>query len=154
MSQLFVGQNMDHQQLEWLDNVVVSLLLDSEATNGQLMMMRSLRTVGQGAPVHVHENEDEIFLMLAGEAAFWCGDQRHDLGEGGVIFLPRNVPHTFRVLSQSADVLTICTPSGFEDFVRASGHDPAKPGVSTVSDRMAAVAADYGQKILGPLRRD
>jgi quercetin dioxygenase-like cupin family protein len=51
-----------------------------------------------------------MFLMLAGEAVFWLDDERHELGEGGVIFLPRNVPHAFRVLSENADMRILGPP--------------------------------------------
>ena len=149
-----MAQGAEHQSLEWLNGVVTSILLDGKITNGQLAMLRSRPPAGHGAPVHLHENEDEMFLMLAGEAVFWFGDERHELGKGGVIFLPRNVPHAFRVLSENADMLAICTPSGFEGFVRATGHDLALPKAEgwRALDMVSAVAADYGQRILGPPR--
>jgi quercetin dioxygenase-like cupin family protein len=152
MSLLYLAQADEHQRFEWLGGLVMSVLLDGKATSGQLAMLRSRPAIGHAAPVHLHENEDEIFLMLAGQAIFWFGGERHELGEGGVIFLPRNVPHAYRVLSAGADMLVICTPGGFEDLVRATGHDLAKlkPDSWSALELITALAAGYGQRILGP----
>ncbi|MGD0085204.1 MAG: cupin domain-containing protein [Acidimicrobiales bacterium] len=57
-----------------------------------------------------HQCACKMFLMLAGEAVFWLDDERHELGEGGVIFLPHNVPHAFRVLSENADMRILGPP--------------------------------------------
>jgi hypothetical protein len=81
---------------------------------------------------------------------FWAGDQRWDLSEGGVAFLPRNVPHAYRITSPAADMLAIWTPSGMEDWVRAVGWDLCRPqpdGWEIAPATMAAAAAATGQTI-------
>jgi hypothetical protein len=103
--------------------------------------------------VHVHDNEDEIVVLLQGRGIFWVGDQRWELSEGGVAFLPRNVPHAYRFTSPAIDMLAVCTPAGTEDFFRAAGWDLSRPrpdGWEITPASMAAAAAATGQTILGP----
>jgi mannose-6-phosphate isomerase-like protein (cupin superfamily) len=65
----------DHQKIEWLGGSTMELLLDSDATEGQLFMARTRLVAGDASPVHMHTNEDEIFLLLDGSATFWFGEE-------------------------------------------------------------------------------
>jgi hypothetical protein len=92
-------------------------------------------------------------VLLQGSGIFWAGDQRWELSEGGVAYLPRNVPHAYRFTSPNADMLAIATPAGIEDFFRAAGWDLSRPrpdGWDITPASMAAAAAATGQTILGP----
>ena len=153
MSIPYLAQAADHQQLEWIGGGVMSVLLDSETTAGQLTVLRSRLPGGSAAPVHVHSAEDEMFVLLKGEAVFWAGHKRYELSAGGVAFLPRNLPHAYRFVSDEVDLLTLCVPSGIEGFFRAAGWDLAEPkpeGWQLTPQTMAAAAEAFGQRIVGP----
>jgi quercetin dioxygenase-like cupin family protein len=111
MSVPYLAQAADHQQLQWLGGGVMRILLDGAKTGGQLTMIRSDAKGGGAAPVHVHASEDEIVVMLRGSGIFWVGDQRHELSEGGVAFLPRGIPHAYRLTSDEVDMLGVCMPA-------------------------------------------
>lgn len=49
-------------------------------------------------------------MLIKGSALLWCDDQEMELSEGGIVFLPRNVPHGYRITSDTADLLMIATP--------------------------------------------
>jgi hypothetical protein len=66
MSVPYLAQAAEHEQLQWLGGGVMRILLDSEKTDGQLTMMRSATHGGAAAPVHVHDIEDEIVVLLQG----------------------------------------------------------------------------------------
>src|SRR5690349_7791885 len=53
-------------------------------------------TVDQGPPKHTHTREDESFYVFTGALYVECGDDRLEAGPGSFVFLPRNLPHTFR----------------------------------------------------------
>lgn len=108
---------------------------------------------GAASPVHVHANEDETLLLRSGSGIFWAGSQRWNLTSGDAVFLPRGVPHTYVLTSDEVELLTICTPGGFEKFLRAAGWDLSRPipadwDIDTSSLAQAAEAS--GQKVLGP----
>jgi quercetin dioxygenase-like cupin family protein len=143
----------DHQQLEWIGGGVMTVLFDGAATSGQLAALRSHLPAGAASPVHVHSAEDEMFILLKGEGVFWAGDRRHEVAAGGVVFLPRNLPHAYRFLSEEVDLLTLCVPSGIEGFFRTAGRDLAEPRSQDwelTPASMAAAAAAFGQRIIGP----
>ena len=153
MSVPYLGQAADHEQLLWLGGGVMRIMLDGEKTGGQLTMFRSAAAGGSASPVHVHASEDEIFVLLQGSGIFWVGDQRWELSQGGVAFLPRNVPHAYRFTSETVDMLAVCAPAGIEAFFRAAGWDLSRPrpdGWEITPASMAAAAAATGQTILGP----
>ena len=126
MSLAYLAQDADHQKIEWLHGGIMSVLLDGDKTNGQLGMVRTHGGAGAAAPVHVHSHEDEVFLVLEGSGIFWVGDQRHQVSAGGVAYLPRGLPHAYRMTSEHFDVITLCTPAGVERFFRAARADRAR----------------------------
>lgn len=153
MSVPYLAQAAEHEQLQWLGDGVMRIMLDGQKTDGQLTMVRSAARDGSASPVHVHASEDEIVVLLYGSGIFWAGDQRWELSEGGVAFLPRNVPHAYRFTSATVDMLAVCTPAGTENFFRAAGWDLSRPrpdGWEITPASMAAAAAATGQTILGP----
>ena len=92
-------------------------------------------------------------MLIAGTALVWYDDQQYELAEGGVVFLPRGVPHGYRITSTTADLLVINTPAGIEGMFRATGRDrstPRPPGYEVTPD--PEVSERYGNIILGPPR--
>jgi len=155
VSLAYIAQEADHQQLEWIGGSTVSVLLDGAATGGQLTVVRSRMRQGAASPVHLHRNEDEMFVLLQGSGLFWVGEECHEVGEGGAMFLPRGVPHAYRFTSPEVDFLTLCTPSGMEHFFRGAGRDlrdPRPDGWEVTLEALGEAARTGGQEILGPPR--
>jgi quercetin dioxygenase-like cupin family protein len=153
MSTAYLARPEQHQQLEWLGGSTLSILLDGKATDGQLMVGRFDVSKGEAPPYHVHSNEDEIFMLITGTALVWVDDQESELTEGGIVFLPKKVPHSYRITSDKADLLIITTPAGIEGMFRETGRDrstPRPPGYTVTPQ--PAVAEKYGNQVLGPPR--
>lgn len=75
------------------------------------------------------------------------------LTSADTVFLPRNVPHIYVLTSEEAELLIICNPAGFEDFIRAAGWNlsVAKPEDWVVEVQALIDAAEAtGQRVLGP----
>jgi mannose-6-phosphate isomerase-like protein (cupin superfamily) len=155
MSTAYFAQPEQQQQLEWLDGGTLAILLDGKATDGQLTVGRFDVSEGEASPFHMHTREDEVFMLIKGSALVWCGDQETQLAEGGIVYLPRNVPHGYRITSKRADLLMICTPAGIEGMFRHAGRDRAtvRPdGFEIRPDRMAEAAEMFGNVVVGPPR--
>lgn len=155
VSLAYLAQADQQQKLEWLDGGIFSVLLDGAATDGQLTVGRFSVAEGEAPPYHMHTREDEVFLLVKGEALVWAADKQMELSEGGIVFLPRNVPHGYRIVSETADLLMICTPAGIEGMFRHAGRDMADPrpeGFHISRDLMAEAADQFGQVIVGPPR--
>lgn len=91
--------------------------LDAAATGGRFGVIEVTLGPGEGPPLHVHAREDEFFRVLSGRFGFWCAEDYVELTEGGVIALPRGIPHRFQnVGAGEGSVMVIVTPGGFESF--------------------------------------
>ena len=100
----------------WMDTDY-SITLGTYESGGLVGVFISTVPGRGGPPVHVHHNEDEAIHVLEGEYEFWLDGQIHPVAAGQSIFLPRGVPHTFRVMGdRPGRNLTILTPGGLEDF--------------------------------------
>jgi quercetin dioxygenase-like cupin family protein len=103
----------------------ISILAGGEDTGGAFAMWEGTQRPGSEPPLHIREREDETFYILEGEVAVMVDGNVHGLTTGDTIFLPRGLPHTFRIKSSVAKVITIATPAGFEQWFRTLGT-PAK----------------------------
>ena len=103
------------------------------------------------SPYHVHHREDETFYVLEGNLTFICG-RRWTVGPGAYLFLPRNIPHGFKVEETGpAKILILVTPAGFEQFVLEMCAPASASAGPPDMQKLLAVAAQYGVDILGPL---
>ena len=72
---------------------------------------------GQGVESHVHEGEDDSFLVLEGTLSLTVGDDRRDLraGAGTFVLVPAGTPHAI-VNAGPTDVrfLNVHAPGGFD----------------------------------------
>jgi quercetin dioxygenase-like cupin family protein len=153
MSLAYIAQAADHDRIEWIDGKELQILMDGSHTSNQVTVVRSSLGEGSASPLHVHRDEDEMFVILHGYGIFWVGEECHEVGEGGAMFLPRNVPHAYRFTAPEVDLLTICTPSGMERFFRSAGRrvsDPRPDGWEVTREALVAAAVAGGQEILGP----
>ena len=50
---------------------------------------------GAGAPLHVHKDVDEIFILMEGALDLRLGDERRLVGADHTIAIPAGVPHAF-----------------------------------------------------------
>jgi quercetin dioxygenase-like cupin family protein len=116
---------------------------------------------GSEPPMHVHTREDEFIFVLDGQVSAWIGDEFVTARTGGMIFMPRDIPHTFGVDGDGlARALLFYTPSGFErvfwdrrtaDYI--PGHDGPPPARHDL-DKLGAAFEEAGLTITGPHPRD
>jgi quercetin dioxygenase-like cupin family protein len=126
--------------------------------DGQLSVVEFLAPRGFGPPVHRHNDEDELFVVLEGEIVLRTGSIEKTCGEGGVALLPRAVPHGFQVLSDEARILNVTGsssgPPRFDAMVAALGTpapEPSMPSPQPIDPgQVAEVCAAHGIDILGP----
>jgi mannose-6-phosphate isomerase-like protein (cupin superfamily)/catechol 2,3-dioxygenase-like lactoylglutathione lyase family enzyme len=105
---------------------------------------------------HVHHSLDDSFLLLDGELAVRCGDQRFVARPGAYVVLPHGVPHTFRVTSAvPARMLLVHGDDSFLNFVAAIGTPTAQhtlpPEGADQPDPYAVerATAEHGAEMIG-----
>lgn len=89
----------------------------SNQTNGEYSVIITETSSKGGPPLHVHENEDELFYVLKGNYIFNCGNKEIKAKEGDFIRLPRGIPHNFVNTDTIVGItMNTITPAGFENF--------------------------------------
>ena len=100
-----------------------------------------------GPPLHMHTQEDEWVHILEGEVRYKIGDEIVDAKAGDMVFLPRNVPHSFtNVRREKARVVGVIN-SDFYPFYSALME---KMKAKASHEELHALAEKYGNKLLGP----
>lgn len=139
----------------WFANSLMIMKARAADTNGEFGLVESVAPPGYSPPLHVHSREDETFWVLEGELTVVCGEETYVAGPGTMAFLPRGVPHTFRVDGDvPARLTTLITPGGMEEFFAKVGRpaeDFGLPPAGPVDvEAMARWSGEYGMKIVGP----
>jgi hypothetical protein len=94
--------------------------------------------------------------VLEGEAPFDIDGRILRAGPATTVFMPRGVPHTFRVQSPVAVMLGVMTPGGFEELIRNLGVPAGArtlPSPGAVPFDVPAVMAEQqrlGTQVVGP----
>jgi mannose-6-phosphate isomerase-like protein (cupin superfamily) len=139
----------------WFLNGLAYVHIEADQTGGAYVLGERIARRGDMPPLHVHHRDDEAFYVVEGEVSLFVGDRHISLTEGQAALAPREVPHSYRVESDTARWLVINNPAGFEHFVRAASEpaerDELPPAGRPVdSARLAEAAAQQGIEILGP----
>ena len=112
---------------------------------------------GGSPPLHVHKNLDDSFLLLDGEIAVRCGDQRIVAHPGSYVVLPAGVEHTFRVVSAGpARMLLVHAADDFLGFIEAVGTPtqaltlPPAGMYDLNREELIRIGAEHDLSIVGP----
>jgi quercetin dioxygenase-like cupin family protein len=142
----------------WFLNTLVSFPVAGDEGEDRMALMQSSAPHGDSPPLHVHENEDELFYVLEGVFRFRVGDEEVILSAGDSLLAPKGVPHTFRIESEGGGRWLVVTTGGeFERFVRsfsrpAERPELPEPAVPTPQQQraLAEACAAHGIGIVGP----
>ena len=126
---------------QWMVNVPAA------ATNDALCVMTWHGHAPGGPPLHLHPEQDEVFIVDEGEYRFQCGEELFLLKAGDSIFLPRGLPHTFRQLSATGKLRFLYTPAGrMEAFFAALSRLDGPPAPEVAQ----TLFASHGMQVVGP----
>jgi mannose-6-phosphate isomerase-like protein (cupin superfamily) len=146
-----------HQgEARWYGDSLFEFLIPSDAAGGKLSVFRTTMPEGFSPPKHIHTREDEVFLVLDGDVVFDIDGRRLLAGPGTSVYMPRGVPHTFRIQTPVAAMLGVIAPGEFEQLFRNLSVPAAKrelPAPETVPLDIPAVMAEptrLGTQVVGP----
>lgn len=141
----------------WAMGSLFEVKLSDQDSGGALAVMEVTVPPGLGPPLHVHHREAEVFYLLAGTLDYEAGGTPYHLATGDLIWLPKDVPHRFRVTGDTpARFLALGLPGGIERLYRTVGVPaaaPALPGAYAAEPELArwrGAAPTHGLEVLGP----
>jgi mannose-6-phosphate isomerase-like protein (cupin superfamily) len=143
LNELPIGHQSKSEWSEITPGERFSIRVSSEETNSAYTMLEIVADHRNGTPMHVHQNEDEHFIILEGTAHFAYGDKTVEVPAGTNITVRRGIPHAWCNLSKSPlHMLVLFTPGGIDEMFRTT----AKGGDSNI----AAILDKFGTRIVGP----
>ncbi|MFI7143024.1 cupin domain-containing protein [Streptomyces massasporeus] len=133
---------------------LVHLRARAADTAGAYALLEHEGERGYMSPLHLHESDEETFLVLNGCLRVEVGNEVRSVGAGGLALLPRGLAHGFVVTSSTARFLTLHTPGGgFDAFVAEVGvpfEADGPPSVAPDPAELTRIAAAHGIQIVGP----
>ncbi|HLO86622.1 MAG TPA: cupin domain-containing protein [Nostocaceae cyanobacterium] len=141
----------------WLLGDSYTIKATSEDTLGAYALLEIILQPQGGAPLHIHEHENESFYILEGEIEFQIENEVMIGTPGSFIHLPKGKLHSFaNKTTTPAKTLAWITPGGLEKFIAEAGtkvdNNLPSPPTLTPSDieNLLGVAPNYGVKFLVP----
>ena len=145
------------EQSVWYSGHLLTFLATGEDTQGKFALIELAGRKGNVPPPHIHHREDETFYVLEGEMTFFAGGRTIKATPGTMVFLPRDVEHSFTIDSDQGRILVLLTPAGGEGYFReCSVPAPAMalpPAVETPYaeiQKMVHVAQKFGIEFVLP----
>jgi quercetin dioxygenase-like cupin family protein len=140
----------DGQPYWWLGSLTLTKVT-REASRGAMDIVDHRVPAGYAPPLHIHDDQDEVFYVIDGEFAVRCADQHWQAGPGSLVFLPRQIAHGFTVSDGGPGrTLLINAPAGFADVIAELGVPASElvlPGPEVPMPdpgRVAAVSQAHG----------
>lgn len=133
--------------------------LVSNGESGSLDVAVVTQPPGTATPLHRHTRESEAFFLLEGTMTYRAGDVIFHLGAGDFIFLPRGLPHAYRVTGNTpVRFVGFTAPGGLFDLydevgIPAAEHRlPGKDGQSADVEvpKWNRVGPTFGLEVVGP----
>ena len=156
-AQSAVDPYISHQaEARWYSDSLWESFVPNEATGGKLSVFQATMPEGFSPPRHIHTREDEVFMVVEGQIRFDIDGKTLVAGRGASVFMPRGVPHTFRIQSPAARLLGVMTPGAFEELFRnlsVPAEERTLPEPDTVPFDVPAVMAEQarlGTLVVGP----
>jgi quercetin dioxygenase-like cupin family protein len=115
----------DEGEATWFFNALLTTVASTAETGGAYSLTEHLVTAASNPPMHVQVDEDEAFYILEGEVEFEVDGQVVVATPGTFAFVARGAAHAFRVLTDTARMLVICSgkpTDNLEDFFLAMGR--------------------------------
>jgi mannose-6-phosphate isomerase-like protein (cupin superfamily) len=93
-----VVRNDEAQEIPWRPGYR-NFLLAGQAQGVAVSSSLAVLEQGAGAPLHFHEEVDEVIVVIEGTLDVRIGDERLLVGKEQTISVPARTPHAFTVVS-------------------------------------------------------
>lgn len=119
----------------------VTAVVRGQQTGDAYTVLELVLPPGAGAPLHVHQREDELFYVIDGAVEIRHGGQTHIAEIGAVIVLPKGEPHAFRNPGETPNrILITAIPGGLDryfDEINALGAGATQAQINAVNEKYA-----------------
>lgn len=117
--------------------------VSAKDTHGLYSLAEIVSDPGDGTPMHIHEREDEHFVVLEGTARIAYGDKVFDSQAGDAVTLRKGIPHAWGNRSSAQlRMAVLVSPGGVEEIMYLIAKDSQAD--------IPALAERFHVRVLGP----
>ncbi len=130
--------------------ITLKILLSGRQTNGTIAVFEDIVQPGAGPGRHIHPDQDETFFFLEGAFDVEIDGHIQHMAPNDVAYIPRGSVHAFKNVGDTPGRLRyVFSPAlMIEDMFRALFK--ARDTTGLTPEIMSQIAADFGQKFVGP----
>ena len=150
MGEPFIVRPGDGRRLD-LGNFEVIVVATASQTAGDFTLLQTLgEPPGFGPPLHIHRDAAEAFYVLEGEYLMYVEDRQELCPPGTFVYVPRDTPHTFKVVSSTAGKkLNLFSPAAMVGFFEELASAEAAGNVGP--ELLGAIATRNNMEVVGPV---
>jgi mannose-6-phosphate isomerase-like protein (cupin superfamily) len=139
-----IDNNLSEEWLTARPGERFCIRVPATATGGTYGLTEIISSPGDSTPIHLHEKEDEYFLVLEGTIRFLYGDKTFDAEPGTMVTCLRNIAHAWgNATDKPVRMIGVTMPGGCEEALRTIAKGGDKVDVM-------ALANSYSVRVLGP----
>jgi quercetin dioxygenase-like cupin family protein len=123
----------------------------AQQTAGVVSAFESAPAPGEGPPLHIHKDDNEVLVFLDALFRLKTDDVVQEAPSGSFAFIPRGVPHTWQNIGESPGrLLFMFLPGavGMEQFFEQFALDVTNAPSPT--EKFATLAEAAGMRVVGP----
>lgn len=102
-----------------MPGTVYTIIVSTNDTANRLLVAEMEMLAGFEPPRHVHEHEDELFIIHEGRMSVFSGTEIFEVGPGDSVWLPRKIAHHYTIHTNSVKATFIASPGNIEQFFEA-----------------------------------
>jgi quercetin dioxygenase-like cupin family protein len=141
---LSLGRRSNAEWLQTTPGERFTIRTSVKETDGNFTVLEVVADPRNGVPMHIHQNEDEHFIVLDGTLHIANGDTTLDAPAGTAVTVSKGVPHAWCNLTDApVRMLIIFSPGHIEGLFK-------KVAARKSDDDIAAIAEKFGCLIVGP----
>jgi quercetin dioxygenase-like cupin family protein len=156
MQTMTMVRGRDEGRATWFFNALMTTKASMAETGGAYSLTEHVVTAASNPPMHVQVDEEEAFYILEGEVEFEVDGDVVVATPGTFAFVARGAAHLFRVRTEHARMLVICSgkpADNLEDFFNGMGEPATHRALPQPSEpdpeRLSALCARTGIELVG-----
>ena len=129
---------------------LLTFVVTGDDSAGVVTVIETVAAPGEGPPLHVHE-QDELIYLLEGRLRVQLGGDLKEADAGALVFIPREVQHTWQNVGETeARFVVTLMPAApaFERFFVRFGELPASERGPEAFARLARETNAF--EVVGP----
>ena len=129
---------------------VIEFKARAEETAGALTAFESAAAPGEGPPLHVHADANEVLYFLDGRFRVKIDDTVRDASSGSFVFIPKGTPHTWQNVGDAPGHLLVMFMPAAPGMERFFERFSAEGADGSAADAFATLADAAAMKVVGP----